>query len=198
MYIKNWYKGVFQNSHFECYMMKFDPMFTTFLQDKIVKILSVKVYTLKHLDSQSSSIGAALCRYEVCRHLLMRGGTHTVLHYARGTQTRGTLCLTVSVQKENCPQCKLVALNVASFSRVSTFCLQRAEGVKDTFQMHNWSFLVDDIFWWKVPLPPCSRENAINLSRWIFQYQHPGQWTQQFGLIHCETQNNLKSSKILW
>ena len=111
----------------ECYMLKFDPMFTTFLQDKIFKILSVKVYTLKHLDSQSSSIGAALCRYEVCRHLLMRGGTHTVLHYARGTQTRGTLCLTVSVQKENCPQCKLVALNVASISRVSTFCIETIE-----------------------------------------------------------------------
>ena len=53
---------------------------------QVVTNLSVKVYTLKHSDSQSSSIGAALCRYEVCRRLLMRGGTHTVLpHEAHST-----------------------------------------------------------------------------------------------------------------
>ena len=54
--------------------------------------------------------------------MLMRGGTHTVLPHARDT-----LYYTVSVQEAKCPQCKLVAVNVASISRVSTFCVQRIE-----------------------------------------------------------------------
>ena len=145
---------------------------------QVVTNLSVKVYTLKHSDSQSSSIGAALCRYEVCRHLLMRGGTHSVLHYTRGTQTRDTLYYTVSVQEAKCPQCKLVALNVASISRVSTFCVQRIE------QREQKIYFKCSICWFssmafsykKFP-SLLNRENGINLSRWFFQYQHPGQWT---------------------
>ena len=73
------------------------------------------------------------------------------------------------MQEANCPQCKLVALNVASISRVSTFCVQRIEQRRQKIHFKCSICWLPPMAFFNEKFPSLlRREKGGNLSGWFF------------------------------